>query len=255
MVRRGIFTTRSSGSVKTGCLSERRVLTPERLQRIRAVLARRQPDLTVIADEVHKGRNIAAILRTCDAVGIDTLYSVVPEAGYRPYRGTALGTQKWVSVEVCDSLIEPVTALKARGFQVVVTALSAAAVDFRAVDYTKPTALVLGSERAGASEIALSQADYSVTIPMVGMVESLNVSVAGAVILAEIQRQRADAGLYDHCRLPVDVYQRRFFQWAHPQVAAYCDREDLVYPAVGEDGEITQPAQWYRAVRGCSRVD
>lgn len=224
-------------------------MTPERLQRLRAVLSCRQPDLTVIADEVHKGRNIAAILRTCDAVGIDTVYSVVPEAGYRPYRGTALGTQKWVSVKTCDNLAEPVTELKARGFQVVVTALSKKAVDYRAVDYTRPTALVLGSERTGASDVALKQADHSVTIPMVGMVESFNVSVAGAIILAEAQRQRAEAGMYDYCRLPEHDYSRRFFQWAHPQVAAYCEREGVPYPPVDEEGEIIQPAEWYRSVR------
>lgn len=225
-------------------------MTPERLQRIRAVLARRQPDLTVIADEVHKGRNIAAILRTCDAVGIDTLYSVVPDAGYRPYRGTALGAQKWVAVRICDNLMEPVAELKARGYQVVVTALSAEAIDYRGVDYTRPTALVLGSERSGASEGAIKQADYSVTIPMVGMVESYNVSVAGAIILAEAQRQRAEAGMYGHCRLDQETYARRFFQWAHPQVAAYCDRVGVAYPPLGEDGEIAQPAEWYQSVRG-----
>lgn len=224
-------------------------MTPERLQKIRSVLARRQPDLTVLADEVHKGRNIAAILRTCDAVGVDVVHTVEPEAGYRPFRGTALGTQKWVAVELYDRFEQAARTLRDGGFQLVVTAAGPGSADFRTVDYCRPTALVLGAENRGVSRSARQWADYRIAIPMVGMVESFNVSVACAVILSEAQRQRQLAGYYDRQRLPQQVYERRFFQWAHPVVAQFCDERGLAYPAVGNDGEIVEPAHWYRAVR------
>lgn len=224
-------------------------MTPERFRKIHEVLGRRQPDLTVIADEVHKGRNIAAVLRTCDAVGIDQVYCVRPEAGYRPYRGTALGTQKWVSIRLCDRVDEPLAACKAAGMQIVVTSLDADAQDYWDPDYTRPTALVLGSERQGISDAAKQHADIKIRIPMAGMVESLNVSAACAIILAEAQRQRGEAKMYDESRLDPRIYRQRFFQWAHPAVAQYCDAHALAYPDVGDDGEIVEPAAWYRKIR------
>lgn len=230
-------------------------MTPERFRKIHQVLERRQPDLTVIADEVHKGRNIAAILRTCDAVGIDRIHCVRPEAGYRPYRGTALGTQKWVSISLFEHIEEPLTACKASGMQIVVTSVGAGAEDYWMPDYTRPTALVLGSERLGISCAAEQKADIKIRIPMVGMVESLNVSAACAIVLAEAQRQRRDAKMYDTCRLDRHTYQERFFQWAHPAVARYCDANALAYPEVGDDGEIVEPAAWYRKVREMDTIE
>ena len=224
-------------------------MTPERHSKISAVLAARQPDLTLVADEVHKGRNMAAMVRTCDAAGVAKMYAVVPAEGYNPYRGTALGANKWVDVEHCDSLEEPLTALKQQGFQIVSTALDKSACDYREVDYTKPTALVMGNETTGISDTARLMTDQCVTIPMVGMVESLNVSVAAAVILNEAQYQRRQAGFFDQVRLPKDEYDRLFFQWAHPQVTAFCDERNLAYPALGADGEIENAAAWSASVR------
>ena len=224
-------------------------MTPERHSKISAVLAARQPDLTLVADEVHKGRNMAAMVRTCDAAGVSKMYAVVPEEGYNPYRGTALGANKWVDVEHCDSLEEPLTALKQQGFQIVSTALDNSACDYREVDYTKPTALVMGNEKTGISDTARRMTDQCVTIPMVGMVESLNVSVAAAVILNEAQYQRRQAGFFNQVRLAKADYDRLFFQWAHPQVTQFCDERNLAYPALGEDGEIEHAAQWSASVR------
>lgn len=225
-------------------------MTPERLEKIRTVLARRQPDLTVVADEVHKGRNIAAIMRTCDAVGVDTVHLVHPKDGYRPYRGTALGTQKWVHTQLHETLQIPLEMLKRQGFQIVATSVAPGSRCYTELDYTRPTALLLGSEREGVSGYGQQQADSLITIPMVGMVESYNVSVATAIILMEAQRQRAAAGLYHTRRLPEAIYEARFFQWAHPEVARFCDERYLAYPEVGYDGEIEDPSGWYARVRG-----
>lgn len=224
-------------------------MTPERYKRLHDVLSQRQTDLTVVADEVHKGRNIAAILRTCDSVGVDKMYSVQPEEGYWPYRGTALGSQKWVEVELCASLKLPLERLKSQRYQLVTTALSKEAVDFREVDYTLPTALILGSEDDGVSHYAKSMADQLVTIPMMGMVESFNVSVACAVILLEAQRQRMQAGMYQQVSLPPEHYEKRFFEWAHPSITNYCKKKAIAYPELGVDGEIIDPAAWYKRVR------
>lgn len=224
-------------------------MTPERFKRISAVLNRRQPDLTVVTDEVHKGRNLSAIIRTCDAVGVDSIHAVMPAEGYQVFNGTSASADKWVEVNHHSDVREPVQQLRQQGYQMVAASLSASAVPFRAVDYTRPTALVLGAEVKGLSEYTIANVDHHVTLPMMGMVESLNVSVACALILNEAQRQREAKGMYDRRRLSDEVFRARFFQWAHPAIAIYCDEKGIDYPDVREDGELVAPSEWYRRVR------
>ncbi len=224
-------------------------MTPERYARLRQVLDRRQPDLTVIADEVHMGRNLSAIMRTCDAVGVGLVHGVRPRKGFRTFRGTAMGSQKWVEWALYDSVDEPIALMQSKGFQVLAAHVSPDAVDFRNVDFTLPTALLMGTEKHGVSDRALEKVDQHITVPMMGMVESFNVSVAAAIILSEAQRQRQIAGFYAHSRLPDDIYQRLLFQWGHPAVTKFCDERGLDYPPLDENGEIIEPAKWYQSVR------
>lgn len=172
-------------------------MTMARRQRIHDVLAKRQPDLTVLAEEVHKPHNLSAILRSCDAVGIGTVHAVRPTGGVATYNATSASADKWVSLELHASIGEAAAALKDAGMRVYAAHFSEQAVDYRSVDYTVPCALLLGNEKAGVSDEAAALADQHVIIPMLGMVQSLNVSVAAAVILFEAQRQRLVAGMYD----------------------------------------------------------
>lgn len=224
-------------------------MTPERFTRITHVLDKRQPDLTVITDEVHKSRNLAAIVRNCDAVGIDNIHCVVPKAGYQIFMGTSASAEKWVELHHYPDVLTPIKSLKNQGFQIVSAHLSNRAVDYREIDYTKPTALLMGAEVKGVSDVAAAESDYEVVLPMLGMVESYNVSVACALILAEAQHQREKAGLYDARRLPEELYKKRFFNWAHPKLAQYCDENALEYPECREDGEVKDLSEWYAQVR------
>ncbi len=224
-------------------------MTPERYQTIKRVLDQRQPDLTVITDEVHKGRNLSAIMRSCDAVGIDTMHCVIPLRGFRKFRGTDLGTQKWVETEVYDNVTQPIEHLRRQGFQIVAAHLSDSAVDYRDINYTGPTALLLGAEKEGVSLQALASADHHVTIPMMGMVESFNVAVACSLILVEARHQRDRAGLYESSRMQPERYQHRLFHWCQPVVAAFCDTNGLQYPALNNEGDIIGAPAWYQAVR------
>ena len=224
-------------------------MTPERFAKIHTILAKRQPDLTVITDYVHKGRNLSAIVRTADAAGICDVHCVIGDKDYRAFRGTALGSHRWVQVHRHRDIAEPVKALKAQGYQVVAAHLSPGAVDYHEIDYTRPTALLLGAERVGVSETGGELADRHVTIPMAGMVESLNVSVAAGIILAEAQHQRQRAGLYDRQRIDRETYDRLFFEWAHPKLTEFCRRHNLEYPPLREDGELEDPSGWYAQVK------
>ena len=212
-------------------------MTPERFQTLKAILDRRQPDLTVLMDRVHKPHNFSAVLRTCDAVGVFRAH-VVPTEDFEAAHQTAGGSSRYVEVQRHQSLTDALRKLRGDGASVVAAHLSHDAVDFRSLDYTRPTALLLGTELEGLTEAAASAADRRVRVPMLGAVESLNVSVAAAVILYEAQRQRAEAGRYDVSRLDPDVYRATLFEWAYPRIADLCRRRGVPYPELADDGEI-----------------
>lgn len=224
-------------------------MTPERIARLRQVLDQRQPDLSVITDFVHKQRNTSAIVRICDGVGIMQMHAVVGEESYRAFRGTAVGSHNWVDVVRHADLDSAVAAVRAGSMRILAAHPAENAVDYREVDYTGPTCLLLGTERAGLSEEALAAADQCIVVPMMGMVASYNVSVAAGIILAEVQRQREEAGLYGQCRIDPETYQRLFFEWGHPQVRDFCQQRGLDYPPLGEDGEIVDAPGWYARMR------
>lgn len=224
-------------------------MTPERIARLRQVLDRRQPDLTLITDFVHKQRNLSAVVRVCDAVGILRVHAVLGDEDYTAFRGTAVGSHNWVQVQRHRDIGSAMQPLIDAGYQMVGADRGAGSIDYREVDFTRPTALVLGAERQGLSVEARRMLQLSISIPMVGMVQSHNVSVAAGIILAEAQRQRELAGLYASRRIDADSYGSLFFEWGHPQVADFCRQRGLVYPALNAEGEIDDPVKWYAAVR------
>ncbi len=217
-------------------------MTPKRYSKLRSVLDRRQPDLTVLLDNVHKPHNFSAIVRSCDAVGAFEAHAVWPDPKLKPNHMSSGGTGKWVRVRVHPDLDTAVSVLRENGLQIVAAHPDEDALDFRQVDYTRPSAILLGAELDGVSDAGLRHADVRVAVPMAGMVESLNVSVAAAILLFEAQRQREAAGLYDHSRLDAEIYARTLFEWCHPQVAAHCRRNNRPYPALDENGDILRPS-------------
>lgn len=216
-------------------------MTDRRRARIESVLASRQPDLTVLAERLHKPRNFSAIVRTCDAVGIGEVHAVPGDDGLSVHWNTSQGAEKWVRVRPHESLSEAVDHLREREFQLVAAHPGEDAEDYREVDFTRPTALVVGTELFGVSEEALRFADRRVMIPMRGMTTSLNVSVACAILLYEALRQRDAAGLYDRRRLADGDWQRLRFEWMHPALTRYCRERGMPYPELDEEGEVIDP--------------
>lgn len=224
-------------------------MTPERLERINTMLDKRQPDLTVCMEGVHKTHNLAAVVRTCDAIGISDVHAVWKSEEAEVRGGSAAGSQNWIDVHGYHKTVDAIAALKAQGMQILVTNLSVAAVDFREIDYTKPTAIILGQEKFGASDVALELADQDIMIPMVGMVQSLNVSVACSVVLYEAQRQRQLAGMYNNATLSHERRQRTLFEGGHPIFAEACQRKGLPYPTIDEAGQIVADEDWWQKMQ------
>ncbi len=213
-------------------------VTKERYQKVSAMLAKRQPSLSVLAENVHKPHNLSAILRSCDAVGIGVVHAVNPTGGVPTYNETSASADKWVELRVHASLLEAKSALGE--VQVLAAHFSDHAQDYRAADYTKPTCILLGNEKHGVSSEAADIADAHIIIPMLGMVQSLNVSVAAAVILFEAQRQRLEAGFYGVPQLSEVERQRRVFGYLHPRQAAQFGATNRPFPELDDDGDINQ---------------
>jgi tRNA (guanosine-2'-O-)-methyltransferase len=163
---------------------------------------------------------------------------VLPEKGLDLHHHTAAGTTKWVQVEVHESVEKAASTLKARGFSVLAAHPAEGARDYREVDFTRPTALMMGAELDGLSEEGLAAADGLVVIPMAGMVRSLNVSVATALLLFEAFRQREAAGLYASSRIPPEEFTPLLFEWAYPELAAVYRKRGQPYPQLSPEGEL-----------------
>jgi tRNA (guanosine-2'-O-)-methyltransferase len=218
-------------------------MTPERYEKLKAILDARQPDLTVLMEDVHKPRNFAAILRSCDAVGALEAHAVAPEG--IPFRRpkAAAGSTRWVKIRRHKRIEEGVQLLRNKGMRIIAAHPSPRALDFRDYDYTQPTAIIMGSELRGLSAEALAMTDEGVVIPMQGMVQSLNVSVSAALILFEAQRQRQEAGLYDKRRIDQATYDRLMFEWGYPKLAHFYRRKKLAYPPIdAETGHLIREA-------------
>lgn len=216
-------------------------MSRSRFEKFKQVLRHRQADMTVLTDQVHKAQNISAILRTADAVGIPEIHMVQPLRGRLVYHTTAGGSSRFVAARVHNSIEHAMKAVRQRGFKLYAAHWSPRAINYREVDYTTPFALVMGAEKRGLSDIAAEAADEHLTIPMVGMVESYNVSVAAAIILEEAMHQRRQAGLYDRALVEDSSYRATLFRWTQPKMAAYCDRHGLPYPELDNDGDLIPP--------------
>ena len=229
-------------------MSAQTYMSPERYARIRHLLSQRQPSLTLCLEQLDKPHNVSAVVRSCDAVGVYEMHAVWNE---KPQirKSTAMGSENWVYTKEHSCIEDAVAHLKSQNMQILVTNLSKTAVDFRDIDYTQPTAIILGQEKHGATQEAVAVADQDIIIPMVGMVQSLNVSVAAALILYEAQRQRQLAGMYQTQQLTEQACQKMLFEAGFPRLREVCDRNGLAYPHIDKHGYIDAADSWWEKIR------
>ncbi|MCS6928331.1 MAG: RNA methyltransferase [Saprospiraceae bacterium] len=194
-------------------------MTPAREQRIREVIRRSQPDLTVVLENVHDPLNISAVLRSCDSVGVREVFVVYTERFLRQRRlklgkKTSGGAFKWIDIYVFEDLEECFRRVRERYGRILSTSLNQQSLSLYDLDLTQPTALVFGNEDEGLSAEAVAMADGNFIIPQEGFTQSLNISVACAVTLYEARRQRALAGYYDkYPRLTPEQQEMLFQRW------------------------------------------
>lgn len=161
-----------------------------RRTRFEEVIAGRLGSVTLLLDELSDPHNRAAIVRSCDAFGLQELHSVQPATDFSIHHGVAAGTERWVDVNAHADARSAALQLQRRGFELIQTHPKGelAPEDLAQVPRV---ALILGNEHRGIDPVLLSAASRSVRIPMRGFVESLNVSVSAAVLLAAATRGRS----------------------------------------------------------------
>jgi len=190
-------------------------VTRRRIERLRRAIEGRQPDLHLVLEEVDDPHNVSAVLRTCDAVGVGTVHFVYAD-GRIPRLGKASSASawKWMEIEHHASISACYQRIRGLGCFVVATDLSDRAELLYDLNLSRPVALVFGNEHRGVSPEASRLADTNLLIPMTGLIQSLNISVACAVVLYEAMRQRLADGRYDSPSLTEESIHALLAEWA-----------------------------------------
>ncbi len=190
-------------------------MTPERKERLTSVLNKRQGNITVVLENVFDPHNISAVMRTADAVGLQDIYILNTKIPRHKKWGakSSSSAAKWLTIHQFDNAEECFSSLRKRYSTILTTHLSSDAVSLHATDLTQSIALVFGNEHSGVSEEIRALADGNFIIPQVGIIRSLNISVACAVTLYEAYRQKNLAGHYDQPGLDKDRYDALLQEW------------------------------------------
>jgi tRNA (guanosine-2'-O-)-methyltransferase len=190
-------------------------MTPERTERLETVLAHRQPDLTVVLENVFDPHNISAVMRTCDAVGMQDIYILNTKIPRHKKWGarSSSSAAKWLTVHEYSDAAACFETVRKRHKKIYTTHLSTDAVSLHQLNLTEPVALVFGNEHSGVSDEIISMADGNFIIPQVGIIKSLNISVACAVSLYEAFRQKNNAGHYNKMKLENEQLQTLRSEW------------------------------------------
>jgi len=190
-------------------------MTPQRFNRLTSVLNKRQPDLTVVLENVFDPHNVSAVMRTCDAVGIQDVYILndrIPPHRKWGYRSSSTAAQ-WLSVHQFTNAEECFEQVSKKYTNIYTSHLGEASRDLYSMDLTESIALVFGNETFGVSDNIRKYAQGDFIIPQSGIIKSLNISVACAVTLYEAFRQKKQKGHYDQPRLPKSKMIELQKQW------------------------------------------
>ena len=190
-------------------------MTPQRFNRLTSVLNHRQPDITVVLENVFDPHNVSAVMRTCDAVGIQDIYILndrIPPHKKWGYRSSSTA-DKWLSVHQFTNAEECFNEITKKYEKIYTSHLGESSSDLYSMDLTQSLALVFGNETFGVSDNIRKYADGDFIIPQVGIIKCLNISVACAVTLYEAFRQKKQKGHYDQSRLSENKMLELQKQW------------------------------------------
>lgn len=190
-------------------------MLPERRDKLLAVLNKRQAGMCVVLENIHDPHNIFAVMRTCDAVGIQDVYIISTKIPRKKKIGmhSSSGAVKWLTQHHYNNVADCMAEVQKQCEVIAATHLGSASKSLYELDFLKNTALVFGNEHDGLSDEILQYATTNFMIPQAGIIQSLNISVACAVTIYEAYRQRSQAGLYNECSLSPEKYETLKRTW------------------------------------------
>jgi tRNA (guanosine-2'-O-)-methyltransferase len=191
-------------------------MTPQREEKLVSVLSKRQTDITVVLENVFDPHNISAVMRTCDAVGVQEIYILNTKIPRHKKWGarSSSSAAKWLTIHQFENAADCFAAVRKNYSTILTTHLSSDAVGLHEIDLTRSIALVFGNEHSGVSEEIRVLADGNFVIPQVGIIRSLNISVACAVTLYEAFRQKNLAGHYNRQDMNSVIKQDLLKEWS-----------------------------------------
>jgi len=190
-------------------------MTPERREKLLSVLKKRQTDLTVVLENVFDPHNVSAVMRTCDAAGVQEVYVLntkIPPHKKWGFRSSS-SAAKWLTTHQFEKAEDCFEELRKKYSRILTTHLSSDAVGLYTIDFTQSIALVFGNEHDGVSEEIRKMADGNFIIPQAGIIRSLNISVACAVTLYEAFRQKNLVGHYQKQKMGQEMFTNLLNEW------------------------------------------
>ena len=174
-------------------------ISDDRKTRFEEILSQRTRHITCVLENIVDAHNANAVIRTCECFGIQDIHVIENENRFKAAKKVLQGAHKWLSIfkykEVGSKSMDCIQLLKAKGYKIVATSPHSGSIDIHDLDLKQPLAIVMGQENVGISDVVKAEADVFVKIPMHGFTESLNISVAAAILLQDISSRlrRTDA--------------------------------------------------------------
>jgi len=194
-------------------------MTPERRSKLELILSKRQNDISIVLENVFDPHNISAVMRTCDAVGVQEVYVLNTKIPRHKKWGakSSSSAAKWLTIHQFENAEECFIELRKKYSKILTTHLSSDALNLYDINFTQTLALVFGNEHSGVSEEIRKLADGNFIIPQIGIIRSLNISVACAVTLYEAYRQKSLAGHYEKPKLDGEVLKELMDKWGYQE--------------------------------------
>ena len=225
------------------CMQKRRFL------KMKNILDKRQVDVHIITVSVAKDHNLSAIARTADACGVHNVHAINQKENASLVNAASSGSMHWLNFQSHKNFSDATLKLP-KNTQLFATGFSSDAVSYEEVDYTKSFALILGHEKNGLEKDILNQATKVIKIPMQGMVQSLNVSVASAIILYKMQEQRAKKNLYCTSKISDEQRNKIYFLRGYPRLSKIALLKKLPIPKIDfKTGDILAPSSWWQKLQ------
>lgn len=194
-------------------------MTPERIETLDRVLRMRTRYMTILTENTFHPQNASALVRHCEAFGVQDLHTVETRCKFNPNLNIVRGTDKWIDICRHDSTSEALRSLKEAGYRIVATTPHRESCTPESFDVTQGKfALVFGTEHAGISEEVIEAADEFLRIPMCGMVESLNVSASAAILIYQLSERMRLSLPCEVWQLAEEEYVETLYTWSRGSV-------------------------------------